>query len=89
MKVVVTTIHRGVFFGELLSEDGDVVGLKDARNCAYWPVETRGFLGLAFSGPPKGSKVGQAAPSLTLRGVTSISECTPEAVEKWESAPWS
>jgi hypothetical protein len=89
MKVLVTTIHRGVFFGELVSEEGEVVKLANARNCIYWPVETRGFLGLAFAGPPKGSKVGHAAPSLTLRGVTSISECTKEAAEKWESGPWS
>ena len=89
MKVVVTTIHRGVFFGELVQEDGDVVKLAGVRNCVYWPVETRGFLGLAFSGPPKGSKVGPAAPSITLRGVTSISECTKEAAEKWESGPWA
>lgn len=89
MKVVVTTIHRGVFFGDLVSEDGDMVKLKDARNCVYWPAGTRGFLGLAFTGPPKGSRVGHAAPSITLRGVTSISECTPEAAEKWQSGPWS
>lgn len=89
MKVIVTTIHRGVFFGELLSEDGDTVKLSGARNCIYWPVETKGFLGLAFAGPPKGSRVGHAAPTLTLRGVTSISECTSEAAEKWESGPWS
>jgi len=88
-KVVVTTIHRGVFFGELVEEKDDVVKLLNARNCVYWPAETRGFLGLAFAGPPKGSKVGHAAPSITLRGVTSISECTDEAVAAWEKGPWS
>lgn len=89
MKVLVTTIHRGVFFGELVEENGDSVKLSGARNCVYWPAETKGFLGLAFAGPPKGSKVSPAAPSITLRGVTSISECTPEAVERWEAGPWA
>ena len=89
MKVVVTTIHRGVFFGELVDENGDTCKLKNARNCVYWPSDVRGFLGLAFAGPSKGSKIGPAAPSLTLRGVTSIAECTTEAAEKWESGPWS
>jgi hypothetical protein len=88
VKVVVTTIHRGVFFGELVEEKDDVVKLSGARNCVYWPVETRGFLGLAATGPGNGSKVGPAAPSITLRGVTSISECTPEAAAAWESGPW-
>lgn len=89
MKVVVTTIHRGVFFGELIEEKDDVVKLAEARNCVYWPDETRGFLGLASAGPPEGSKVGPAAPSITLRGVTSISECTVVAAAAWELGPWS
>jgi hypothetical protein len=89
MKVVVTTIHRGVFFGELVSEDGDVAKLTEARNCVYWPTETKGFLGLAATGPTRGAKVGPACPSITLRGVTSISECTPEAAKAWEAGPWA
>ena len=90
MKVVVTTIHRGVFYGELISNGGDSCKLGEARNCVYWPEGNKGFLGLASIGPQKGARVTSVAvPSLTLLGVTSISECTPEAVEKWESAPWS
>lgn len=34
-------------------------------------------------------RIGPAAPAITLTGVTAIMECTAEAVEAWESEPWS
>ena len=91
IKVLVTTSHRGVFFGELESpyEGGSTLTLKGARNCVYWSTETRGFLGLAEAGPKSGSRVGPPVPRLTLRGVTCVAECTDAAVERWEAEPWS
>lgn len=90
-KVVVTTAHRGVFFGTLKVRDDVVktVHLEDARNCVYWSSSTRGFLGLAKTGPLNGSKIGPHVPRLDLFDVTSITECTDEAVSKWEEGPWS
>ena len=88
-KVVVPTEHRGVFFGTFGSRDGNEVTLAYARNCIYWPQQNRGFLGLAAQGPVDGARVGPAVPQLTLTKVTSISDCTPEAVSRWEAAPWS
>lgn len=87
-KVVVTTKHRGVFFGTLVSRDKTDVVLSDARLCVYWSSLTKGFVGLASTGPLKGSKVSPAAPKLELLDVTSVVECSDEAVEKWESEPW-
>lgn len=94
MKVLVTTQHRGVFFGEM--ENGAMpeslpqsLTLRNARNCLYWSADTLGFLGLATSGPGSGCRVGPAAPRLTLYDVTSIAEVTPEAAEKWEAGPWN
>jgi hypothetical protein len=86
--VVVTTEHRGVFFGYAKDTDGDVIKLRAARNCVYWSQVVRGFVGLAATGPDKLSKVGPAA-DIEVRKITSIIECTPEAVTAWESAPWS
>ena len=40
-------------------------------------------------GPTYGCKIGPAVPSLLVHGVTSVSECTDEAVAAWEKAPWS
>ena len=86
--VLVTTAHRGVFFGYAENTDGETIKLKRARNCIYWPVANKGFLGLAADGPVKGARVGPAA-DIELRNITSVSEVTETAVAAWESAPWS
>jgi len=86
--VIVTTEHRGVFFGYTTKTDGDVIALRAARNCIYWSSAVRGFMGLAATGPDKQSKVGPAA-DIELRKITSVIACTPEAVAAWEAAPWS
>lgn len=85
--VVVTTAHRGVFFGYADSTDGDVIKLRAARNCIYWSSAVRGFMGLAATGPDKQSKVGPSA-DIEVRQITSVIECTPEAVAAWEAMPW-
>ena len=86
--VIVTTEHRGVFFGYADDTSGDVIQLRAARNCVYWSPGVRGFMGLAATGPDKESKVGPAA-DIEVRKITSIIECTPEAIKAWEVAPWS
>ena len=53
--VLVTTAHRGVFFGYATETDGATIKLRAARNCIYWPAEQKGFLGLASNGPLKGA----------------------------------
>lgn len=87
--VVVTTSHRGVFFGYMEKDQGEVVTIKNARNCVYWSKSVRGFMGLAKTGPDKDCRIGPAVNSLTLRGVTSIAECAPDAIKAWEAQPWS
>jgi Domain of unknown function (DUF6948) len=86
--VLVTTVHRGVFFGYATDTSGATIKLRAARNCIYWPSENRGFLGLASDGPKDGARIGPAA-NIELRDVTCVAECTPQAVKAWESAPWS
>lgn len=86
--VLVTTEYRGVFFGYASDTSGDVVRLRAARNCLYWPAQQKGFLGLAADGPCDGARVGPAA-DIELRRVTAVIEVTPEAVARWEAAPWS
>lgn len=85
--VVVTTAHRGVFFGYAENTDGETIKLKRARNCLYWPAANKGFLGLASDGPAKGSRVGPAA-DLELRNITCVVECSEAAVTAWENSPW-
>jgi hypothetical protein len=88
IAVVVTTQHRGVFFGYAVNTDGAIIKLRAARNCLYWPTENKGFMGLAAMGPVKGARIGPAA-DIDLRDITSVIRCTPEAVQAWEGAPWS
>ena len=86
--VLVTTSHRGVFFGYATKTDGAVITLRAARNCLYWSRECKGFLGLAALGPIGDCKVGPPA-DIEIRDITCIAEVTnPKAIEYWESAPW-
>lgn len=87
VAVLVTTSHRGVFFGYTTDTSGAIIKLSRARNCLYWPTENKGFMGLANMGPVKGARVGPSA-DIELRDITSVALCTDEAVAAWESAPW-
>lgn len=84
--VLVTTAHRGVFFGHLESRDANSVVLTQARCAIRWNT-TGGFLELAHIGPNSNSRIGSPAPRITLFDVTSIAEVTPEAAEKWQQHP--
>lgn len=87
--VMVTTDKRGVFFGYTDDYSGDVITLKQARNCIKWTADVGGVFGLASRGPSKSCRVTkEAVPSLQVRGITSVSEVSPEAVKAWEAAPW-
>jgi len=85
--VVVTTAHRGVFFGYATEATGATIKLRQARNCVYWSPETHGFLGLAAVGPNKNCRVGPAA-DIELRDVTCVAEATDAATFAWEAGPW-
>lgn len=88
--VLVTTAHRGVFFGYLgdRKPSKTSVVLTDCRNCGYWSADVRGFLGLAAQGPGPQCKIGPAAPRVTIYDVTSVSDCTAEAAQRWEEGTW-
>jgi hypothetical protein len=88
--VLVTTEHRGVFFGyaDPAKLHGDIINLTRARLCLYWSRDVRGFMGLAAMGPSKDCRVGPPA-TIDVRKITAVLQVTPEAVAKWESAPWS
>ena len=86
--VLVTTTHRGVFFGYATDTAGATIKMRSARNCIYWSADVKGFIGLASNGPTENCKIGPAA-NIELRDITCVAECTPEAVAAWENAPWS
>ena len=85
--VIVTTAHRGIFFGQLAANEApESVTLTGCRNVIYFAGQ-RGFLGLAQVGPAEGSKVGSTAPAVTLYDITSTAECTSDAVATFVGWP--
>jgi hypothetical protein len=86
--VVVTTAHRGVFFGYAEETTGETIRLTRARLCVYWSPDLKGFMGLASVGPSKTCRIGPPA-NITLRAITSVIEVTPEAEAKWLAGPWA
>ena len=88
--VVVTTAHRGVFFGYISgpATDAPTIRIERARMCVYWSADVKGVLGLAATGPGQACKIGPAVPSITLREVTSVMEASPEAAEAWQTIIW-
>ena len=88
--VIVTTEHRGVFFGyaKPADIDKDVIPLKRARLCVYWSADMRGFMGLAALGPSAACRIGPVA-DIRVRKVTSVLEVSTEALARWEAAPWA
>ena len=87
--LVVTTAHRGVFFGYGEPTTESTIRLERVRMCLYWPQENKGVIGLAATGPVKGSRVGPAAPAMTLQGVTAVMEASEAAAAAWEKEPWT
>jgi hypothetical protein len=83
--VVVTTAHRGVFFGYAKDTTGETISLKRSRLCLYWAADLRGFMGLAAFGPNSACKIGPAA-DIALRSITAVMEVSPEAEAKWNAA---
>ena len=89
--VVVTTEHRGVFFGYLDGQDdtAKTVKLTQAQMCVSWTAAIGGVLGLAASGPDKGCRVSPAIPRIVLQQVTAVMDATDEAAKAWSSRPWA
>jgi len=87
--LVVTTEHRGVFFGYGTPSTDKTIRLEKARMCVYWSADVKGVVGLAANGPTKGCRIGPAAPAITLQSVTSIMEVSKEAEKNWNAEPWN
>ena len=88
VPLIVTTEHKGVFFGLGRLTEKKIIRLADAQMCVYWSSDVKGVLGLASTGPTKTCRVGPPVPSITLQGVTSIMEVSDVAAAAWKTTPW-
>jgi hypothetical protein len=92
VPVLVTTEWRGVFFGyiDAFPETTPAeITLHKAQMATYWSAETHGVFGLAADGPRAGCRIGPPVARKLLNKVTSVTECSPEAVAAWEAQPWT
>lgn len=87
--LIVTTAHRGVFFGYGEPTNEATITLTNARMCVYWTADLHGVCGLATRGPGSGCKIGPAVERITLRDVTAVIECSESAAKEWEKGIWS
>lgn len=86
--VVVLTRNKEIFCGYTSDTTGERISLRNARQAIYYSPETHGLLGLAVSGPGRGSRIGPAA-NIECREITNVVECSPAAAEAWEKAKWT
>jgi hypothetical protein len=89
VPLVVTTAHRGVFFGYGEPTTKKTIRLRQAQMCVYWSADVKSVLGLAASGPNKNCRIGPSVPAITLQQVTSIMEVSEEAEKAWQEKPWN
>ena len=90
IPVLITTKHRGVFFGFIDPKDVDKDPLKvhEKQMCTKWSTEMRGVFGLAKYGPDKNCRIGQPVEWATLKNITAVVSCSEEAVKNWKKCPW-
>lgn len=89
IPLLVTTSHKGVFFGYGQPTENNIIRIERARMCVYWSTDCKGVLGLAATGPTKGCKIGPEVPAITLRDVTAVTEVSEAAVAAWNKEPWN
>jgi hypothetical protein len=87
--LIVTTEHRGVFFGYGKPTTEPTIRIEQAQMCVHWSSDVKGVTGLAANGPTKGCRIGPPAPAITLQKVTSVMEVSPAAEAKWKEQPWN
>lgn len=86
--VLVTTEHRGVFFG-YVDNDADLsqttLALKKARMAIRWGT-TKGVQQLAAEGVQPNSKIGATCDIPVLHKVTAVFAVSEQAEQSWISA---
>lgn len=81
--VILTTEHRGVFFGYATDTSGSVIQLKDARMAIRWRTK-RGLIELAEIGPNAQSIISCKA-DIEVRKVTAVIEVSEAAQKVWDA----
>ena len=88
-SILITTAHRGVFFGQVdpatdLTQR-TLTGINNCRMAIYWGTD-RGVMQLAETGPTSTTRVGAPADVAAIHDVTAVFSVTDGAAEKWIAA---
>lgn len=89
-KFIVRCNRAGVFYGEIVSRNGQEVEMKDVRNLWYWNGAAT-VMQLAAEGvsKPNTCKFSVPVESLVLLEAIQIIPCTDKAVESLDAVkPW-
>lgn len=93
--VLVTTKHRGVYFGYTTDSDIDLdkktIKLSDMRHVYSWEStgsDEDGVYALAKVGPADGSRIGPPV-DVTITGLANITRVTPEAEARFLKSKWT
>lgn len=90
--VVVFDHHRDIFFGVLVEHDRVLQSaiLTECRPVFSYQCRPggEGSGGLATHGPGSGSKISPPAPKREINDVSSVVECTAEAVKAFGEVSW-
>ena len=89
-KFIVRCDRAGVFYGEIVSRNGQEVEMKDVRNIWYWDGAAT-VMQLAAEGvsKPKTCKFSVPVESLVLLEAIQIIPCTDKAGESLDAVkPW-
>ena len=89
-KFIVRCNRAGVFYGEIVSRNGQEVEMKDVRNIWYWDGAAT-VMQLAAEGvsKPNTCKFSVPVESLVLLEAIQIIPCTDKAVESLDAVkPW-
>lgn len=89
LPILVTTAHKGVFFGYGIPSTEKTIRITDAQMCVYWSSDVKGVVGLAANGPTSSCRIGPPAPAITLHDVTAVMEVSQQAELKWKQMPWN
>ena len=85
-KVIVRGDRSGVFFGTLVSKDGQEVELMDCRRLWYWDgAASISQLAMTGTTAPENCKFTMYVPNIVILDAIEIIECTPEAIKSIEA----
>lgn len=86
--VVVRTVYAGVHHGVLAEDCGECVVLTDARRVWNWSG-ANSLHEIALHGPAEESRITEAVPEISVRGVIEVIPCTSAAEKNLRRSRWN